>query len=136
MEGDGERVRAGVGGRDEGRVYDVHVRAQIAHVGAEHLWERCVQNAVDGWLDTPYPIQNLAGWHRHRAERATQRKNTTHLEHMEGPTTPGRIAVESARWHVEHESFAHRDKGEAFCVGATLELSVSARPGWHPGSMV
>ena len=47
VEGDGERVRAGVGGKDDGRVYDVHVRAQIAHVGAAHL--ACVGSTLAGW---------------------------------------------------------------------------------------
>lgn len=68
--------------------------------------------------------------------RVAASARTTYLEHVDGPATPGRIAVESARWHVVHENLAGADSAGPFGVGATLELSVSARLGWYPASGV
>ncbi|KAI9570039.1 hypothetical protein HD554DRAFT_2037714 [Boletus coccyginus] len=124
MGGRGWRACEG-GGRREGRGASVRCTrtgAYRAHWGRASVQAVC-QHAVRRAGRASTGAQARAG------------ENTTHLEHIEGPTTPGRIAVESARWHVEHENFAHENKGGAFGVGATLELSVSARLAWHPESV-
>jgi len=151
MGGRGWRAREG-GSRREGRGASVRCTrtgAYRAHWGGASVREVC-QHAVGRArragtgeqvvsLCTLISSIPLGGTHGHAVGcshgRARAGENTTHLEHIEGPATPGRIAVENARWHVAHESFAHENKGGTFGVGATLELSVSARLGWHPGSV-